>query len=116
QGRLTLYFDSQRRRHEEGQHDHLRGRLDATLVWHANHTHRGDFATSAWQRWPRGRWRQRATRALQHSGSHRHGRPFRQFAWLPEGSDARGHFLRRVDETHYADALEARPVGFVQLL
>src|SRR6266436_8020246 len=90
--------------------------MDATLVWHANHTNRGHFATSAWQRWPRGRRRQRAARALQHSGRHRHGRPFRLFARLSESSDARGHFLRLLDETHYADTLEARPLGFVQLL
>src|SRR5713226_5101568 len=90
--------------------------MDATLVWHANHTNRGDFATTAWQRWPRGRWRQRVARALQHSGRHGHGRPFRQFARLSESSDARGHFLRFLDETHYADTLEARAVGFVQLL
>src|SRR4029077_9169211 len=116
QGRRPLYLDSQRRRHEEGRHDHLRGRMDATLVWHANHSDRGDFATRAWQRWPRRRWRQCAARALQHSGRHRHGRPFRLFARLSESSDARGYFFRLLDETHYANTLEARPVGFVQLL
>jgi formate dehydrogenase major subunit len=68
------------------------------------------------QRWPRGRRRQRAARALQHSGRHRHGWPFRLFVRLSESSDARGYFLRRLDETHYADSLEARSVGFVQLL
>src|ERR1700731_4872559 len=90
--------------------------MDATLLWHANHTHRGDSAANAWQRWPRGRWRQRVARALEHSGRHRYGRPFRLFARLSESSDARGHFLRLLDETHYADPLEARRVGFVQLL
>ncbi len=33
-----------------------------------------------------------------------------------ESSNARGHFLRLLDETHYADSLKAGPVGFVQLL
>src|SRR5947209_1084117 len=90
--------------------------MDAALVWYANHTHRGDAATYTWQRWPRGWWRQRIARALQHSGRHRHGRPFRQFARLYKSSDPRGHFLRRLDETHYADFVEAGCVGFIQLL
>src|SRR5207302_1292434 len=90
--------------------------MDATYLWHANHTNRGDSATAAGQRGTGGRWRQRLARALEHSGRHRHGRYFRQFARLSESSDARGHFLRLLDETHYADTLEARAVGFVQLL
>src|SRR5258705_463461 len=32
EGRRPLHFDSQRRRHEEGRHDHLRCRMDATHV------------------------------------------------------------------------------------
>jgi len=47
QSRRPLYFDPQRRRHEEGEHDHLRRRWTQHSFWHANHTNRGDFAASA---------------------------------------------------------------------
>src|SRR5260370_31294659 len=90
--------------------------MDAAYVWHANHSHGGNSATAAWQRWPR-RWRcQRLARSFQYPGRHGHGRDFRQFARLLEGAYSRRYLLRRVDETHYADRLEARPMGFVQLL
>src|SRR6266404_3842608 len=59
---------------------------------------------------------QRFARALEHSGRHGHGRCVRHFARLLEGADSRGYLFRRLDEAHYADTLEARAVGFVQLL
>src|SRR6267378_5351325 len=116
QGRRALYLDSQRRRHEEGGNDYLRRRMDATYVWHADHSNGGDSATAARECGTCGGRGQRVARAFEHSGRHGHGGHFRQFARLSESSDARGHFLRFLDETHYADTLEARAVGFVQLL
>jgi len=89
----------------------------ATLLWHSNHTYRGDAAAASRQRGPRGRWRQRVARALQHSGCHGHGRSFRHFARLSESSDrprttSFDSWMKRITPT----TLEARPVGFVQLL
>src|SRR5229473_3438911 len=90
--------------------------MDATYVWHADHSNGGDSATAARQCGPRGRRRQRVARALEHSRRHGHGGYLRQFARLFEGTDSRGYVIRLLDEAHYADILEARAVGFVQLL
>src|SRR6267378_2195331 len=116
QGRRALYLDSQRRRHEEGGNDYLRRRMDAAYVWHADHSNGGDAATPARECGTGGGRSQRVARALKYSGRHGHGGCVRHFAGLLEGADSRGYLLRSLDETHYADALKARAVGFVQLL
>jgi len=71
----TSTLGSQRRRHEEGQHHHLRRRLDPSLIWNANHPHRGHPATVMATSVARAR-RQCSSRALQHSGRHGYGRSF----------------------------------------
>ena len=97
-------------------HDHLRGRLDAAHLRHADHPHRRDAAAAARQRRPRRRRRQRAARPLEHPGRDRHGRRLRHPARLSEDADARRRRFRDLPEAHHADAVEAAGVGLVQLL
>ena len=89
EGRRPVHVHPQGRRHEEGRDHHLRGRLDAAQLRHADHPHRRDAAIAARQRRPRRRRRERAARALQYSGRHRYGRHLRQPAGLSEGSQLR---------------------------
>ena len=95
----TLHLRSQRRRHEEGRHHHLRRRLDAAHLRHADHPHGGDAAVAARQCRTRRRRRQRAARPLQHSGRDRHGRRLRHPARLSQDADARRHGLARLIST-----------------
>src|SRR6267378_2028528 len=88
QSRRTVYLGSKRRRHEEGQHDYLRRRLDPAQLRHANYSHRSDAAIAPRKRRARWRRRQRFARTLKHSGRYRHGRPVRHSAGLFEGAHA----------------------------
>ena len=63
EGRRPVHLHPQGRRHEEGRHHHLRGRLDAAHLRHADHPHRGDAAIAARQRRARRRRSERACAA-----------------------------------------------------
>ena len=73
-----VHLHSQRRRHEEGRDDYLRRRLDASQLRHTDHPHRGDAAIADGQCGTRGRRRERAARAFEHSRRHGYGGNFRQ--------------------------------------
>ena len=96
--------------------DHLRGRLDAAHLRHANHPHRGDDSAAARQRRTRGRRRERAARPFEYSGRHGHGRHFRQSARIPENADSDRHGSGHIPEAHHPDSFETHAVGFVELL
>ncbi len=87
---------------QEGRHHHLRRRLDPAQLRIADHPHRRDAAIAARQRRTRGRRRECAARALQHSGRHRHRRNLRQSARLSEGAHSGRHGFRGVDEAHHS--------------
>ena len=77
ESRRFVHLHSQGWRHEEGRHDYLRRRLDASQLRHADHPHRGDVAIDDGQRGPRGRWRECAARTFEYSGRHGYGGNFR---------------------------------------
>ena len=116
EGRRSVHVHSQGRRHEESGDDHLRRRLDAAHLRNADHPHGGDDAAAAGQRGPGGRRRQRVARPFEYSGRHGHGRHFRQLAGISEGARPDGCGLGGLSEAHHADIVEARSLGFVQLL
>ena len=89
-------------------HHHLRRRLDAAQLRHADHPHRRDAAIAARQRRPRRRRRQRAARTLQYSRRHRYGRHLRQPAGLSESSHSGRQGFRRLDEAHHAQRRPSR--------
>ncbi len=96
--------------------DHLRGRLDAAHLRHADHSHRGDSAIAARQRRSR-RWRrERIARPLEHSGRDRHGRRLRHLSRLSEDPAPDRYRSRDFPEAHDADPFEAERMGLVQLL
>ena len=65
---------------------HLRSRLDAAQLRHADHPHCGDAAVADGQCRTRRRRRQRPTRALQHPGRNRYGRHLRHPSGISENA------------------------------
>src|SRR6185437_8534657 len=86
-----LHVYTQRRRHEESRNDHLRSRLDATHLRHADHSDRGDCAIAPRKR--RARWWrcECSARTLEHPGRHRYGRRLRHLSWLSQDTAADRH-------------------------
>ena len=89
EGRRPLHLHPQRWRHEESRDDHLRSRLDAAHLRHADHPHGRDDPAPARKHRTCRRRRQRPARPLEHSGRDRHGGHVRQPARLSKGARTR---------------------------
>ncbi len=116
EGVRPLHVHPQRRRHEEGGDDHLRGGLDAAHVRHTDHPHGGDDSIAARKRGASGRRSECVARPFEHSGRDGYGGHFRYFARLFENAEPERHGPGGLPEAHHADVVKTRRVGFVQLL
>ena len=103
ESRGPVHVGPRQRRHQEGRDDHLRRRLDAAYVRHADHPHGGDPSAPARQRGPGRRRRQRPPRPFQHSRRDRSGGRLRRPARLLEDAGPGRRGLRHLRETHHAD-------------